>query len=448
MDRPLRFVNARLANEGTVTEGELLVRGGRIAQVGTRVTPAANEEIVDLAGRILMPGVIDDQVHFREPGLTHKAELATESLAAAAGGTTSFMDMPNVKPPSLTQELLAGRYAMAAERAAVNYSFYMGVSNDNLDEVLRTDPETVCGIKAFMGSSTGNMLVDDHDVLERLFALAPTLIATHCEDEATVRAATAALRERKGDAATAADHPAARPREGCIKSSRFAVDLARKTGARLHVLHITTAEEAREVFAAGPVGDKRVTAEACVHHLTFSDADYARLGNGLKCNPAVKSSQDREAIWEALLADRIDVVATDHAPHTRAEKGGGYWDAPGGVPLVQHALLMMHEQVVAGRWTWPRLVEKMCHAVAECYRLRDRGYLREGYAADLVVFDEEGRTDGATERLYSKCGWSPFEGGHRFPGRVAATYVNGVCVYDGREARLVHGAAQRLRFSA
>ena len=440
-----RFTNARLVNEGRITEGELLVDGDRIAQVGARVRPDG-ASVVDVGGKILMPGVIDDQVHFREPGLTHKAELATESLAAAAGGTTSFMDMPNVRPASLTQELLEARYARAAEVSAVNYSFYMGASNDNLGEVLRTDPRSVCGIKAFMGSSTGNMLVDDPRTLEGLFAGAPTLIATHCEDEATVRAATARVLAEKGQAATAADHPAVRPREGCLKSSSYAVQLAKQKGARLHVLHITTAEEVA-LFAPGPVGGKRVTAEACVHHLTFSAEDYRRYGNELKCNPAIKDPADREGVWAGLLEDRIDVIATDHAPHTRAEKDRHYWEAPGGVPLVQHSLLLMDRARRAGRLSWPQLVRKMCHAVADCFDLEERGYLREGYFADLVVFDPDAPTVVAEHPLYSKCGWSPFAE-WTFGGSVAGTYVNGVRVYDGQRARLVDGAAQRLTFKS
>jgi len=439
------FKNARLVNEGSITEGDLLVRNQRIAQVGGSIA-AGEADIVDLDGKILMPGVIDDQVHFREPGLTHKADLTTESLAAAAGGTTSFMDMPNVKPASLTHELLADRYARAAEVSAVNYSFYMGASNDNLEEVLKTDPLSVCGIKAFMGSSTGNMLVDDRETLDRLFAAAPTLVATHCEDEATIRRATAEVREAKGDAATAADHPIVRPRQGCLISSSLAHELAVTHGTRLHILHITTAEELA-LFEPGPIKGKRITSEACVHHLTYSNEDYARLGNGLKCNPAVKLPSDRDAIWKALLQDRIDVIATDHAPHTIEEKAQHYWKAPGGVPLTQHALLMMHEAVLAGRMDWTMLVKKMCHAVADCFRIEDRGYLREGYAADLVVFDPNTPTAVSKASLYSKCGWSTFEG-HTFPGRVASTYVNGTCVYDGEQPRRVASIAQRLRFRA
>ena len=439
------FRDARIVNEGSISEGDLLVRDGRIARVGGQIgAPEARE--VRCEGRILMPGVIDDQVHFREPGLTHKADLTTESLAAAAGGTTSFMDMPNVKPASLTQELLAARYGRAAEVSAVNYSFYMGVSNDNLDEVLKTDPLTVCGIKAFMGSSTGNMLVDDEHVLEGLFAGAPTLIATHCEDEDTIEAARQRVLERRGDTATAHDHPDVRPREGCVKSTKLAMSLARKHDARLHILHITTADEVPLFGNDLPLSRKRITAEACVHHLTFAREDYARLGNQIKCNPAIKEAADREAVWAGLLDDRIDVVATDHAPHTWEEKSRDYWVAPGGVPLVQHSLLLMHEHLVAGRLDWPTLVRKMCHAVAECFALEDRGYLREGYAADLVLFDEREPTHVLKDGLYAKCRWSPFEG-HTFPGSVAATYVNGHRVYDGTTPRRVGGAAARLSFS-
>jgi len=437
------FTNARIVNEGNISEGDVLVRDGRIIKIGKNLSdPIAS--VVDCTGKILMPGVIDDQVHFREPGLTHKAELATETLAAAAGGTTSFMDMPNVKPASLTQELLEARYQLASDKAAVNYSFYMGASNDNLEEVLKTDPKTICGIKAFMGSSTGNMLVDDREVLDKLFEKAPCLIATHCEDEETVRASNAAVKAAKGDAATAWDHPDARPREGCVKSSELAKELALKHNTRLHILHITTAEEARN-FTKGPINGKRITSEACVHHLTFERDDYKRLGNQIKCNPAIKEASDRDAVWEALLNDQIDVIATDHAPHTIEEKAKHYWEAPGGVPLVQHSLLLMYEHVKAGRITWERLVEKMCHAVTECFDIKERGYIREGYWADIVLFDESTPYVVDEHPLYSKCGWSPFKG-HTFPGSVAATYVNGAQVYDGKEARLVKGASARLAF--
>ncbi|MFK8055461.1 MAG: dihydroorotase [Saprospiraceae bacterium] len=437
------FVNARIVNEGELRKGDLLVEDGRIVEIGENLS-APQATVIDCAGKILMPGVIDDQVHFREPGLTHKAELATESLAAAAGGTTSFMDMPNVKPASLTQELLEERYVLASNKSAVNYSFYMGASNDNLEEVLKTDPKTICGIKAFMGSSTGNMLVDDRSVLDQLFEKAPCLIATHCEDETTVRASNAAVKAAKGDSATAWDHPDARPREGCVKSSELAKELALKHNTRLHILHITTAEEARN-FTKGPVKGKRITSEACVHHLTYEREDYKRLGNKIKCNPAIKEASDRDAVFAALLNDQIDVIATDHAPHTVEEKSKHYWEAPGGVPLVQHSLLLMHEHVKAGRITWERLVEKMCHAVTDCFEIKDRGYLRPGYWADIVLFDEETPYVVDQHPLYSKCGWSPFEG-HTFPGSVAATYVNGVQVYDGKEAKLVKGAGARLAF--
>jgi len=438
------FKNAQLVNEGSVSVGDLLVQNGKITRIGDRVS-ADGAQVVDVAGKYLLPGVIDDQVHFREPGLTHKAELRTESLAAAAGGTTSFMDMPNVKPASLTQSLLEARYQRAAEVSAVNYSFYMGASNDNLQEVLLTDPRRVCGIKAFMGSSTGNMLVDNRDTLDRLFAQAPTLIATHCEDEQTIRAASEQVMARLGDRATAFDHPDVRPREGCLKSSSLAVELAKKHGTRLHILHLTTADELH-LFDSGPVSTKRITAEACVHHLTFSREDYHQLGNKLKCNPAVKEESDRLAIWEALLDDRIDVIATDHAPHTVAEKEADYWSAPGGVPFVQHSLLQMYDHVKAGKLGVARLVEKMAHAVADCFQIEGRGYLREGYQADLVILDPEGVTPVSENTLYSKCGWSPFED-KTFGSRIDATYVNGHLVYDGVSPQLVAGAAQRLQFN-
>ena len=426
-------------------EVDVLVRGDEIARIDATISDAA-AEVVDVAGRYLLPGVIDDQVHFREPGLTHKADLTTESRAAAAGGTTSFMDMPNVKPASLTQELLEARYRRAAEVSAVNYSFYMGASNDNLAEVLETDPKRVCGIKAFMGSSTGNMLVDDRGTLEALFEQAPTLIATHCEDEATIRESSAAVMARLGDEATAYHHPEVRPREGCLKSSSLAVELARKHGTRLHILHLTTADELH-LFERGPVAGKQITAEACVHHLTYSREDYARLGNRLKCNPAIKEAADRDAVWAALLDDRIDVIATDHAPHTLEEKGRDYWSAPGGVPFVQHALLQMYDHVLAGRLGVERMVEKMSHAVADCFAIERRGYVREGYLADLVILDPERQTRVAEHPLYSKCGWSPFAHDHAFGSAIAATYVNGVRVYDGREAKRVAGAARRLAFA-
>ena len=439
----LLFKNAQLVNDGQTMQGDLLVNNEVIERVGGSISdPTA--VVVEVDGRYLLPGIIDDQVHFREPGLTHKAELATESLAAAAGGTTSFMDMPNVKPASLTQDLLEKRYKRAGEVSAVNYSFYMGASNDNLKEVLKTDPRTVCGVKAFMGSSTGNMLVDDRTTLDQLFQHCPTLIATHCEDEETIRASSAAVMKRLGDAATAHDHPDVRPREGCLKSSSLAVELARKHGTRLHILHLTTADELH-LFEAGPVAGKRITSEACVHHLTFERKDYDWLGNKLKCNPAVKEASDRAAIWQALLDDRIDVIATDHAPHTVAEKAQDYWSAPGGVPFVQHSLLQMMEHVHDGKISIERTVEKMCHAVADCFKIERRGWLREGYFADLVIVNPAGTTLVDENPLYSKCGWSPFAG-KSFRSSIDATYVNGTQVYDGSSARLVRGAGRRLSF--
>jgi dihydroorotase len=334
----------------------------------------------------VLPGLIDDQVHFREPGLTHKGEMRTEARAAVAGGITSYMEMPNTSPPTLTQELLAHKYARAAEVSLANYSFFMGVSNDNLDEVLRTDPRTVCGVKVFMGSSTGNLLVDDEHVLDRLFASTPMLVATHCEDEATIRANAANARAQFADDVPIAQHPVIRSAEACYLSSSRAVALARKHGTRLHVLHISTAREV-ELFQPGPVAAKHITAEACIHHLWFCDEDYARLGAHIKWNPAVKTAHDRQAVWEALLHDRIDVVATDHAPHTLEEKARPYWDCPSGGPLVQHSLLALL-QLATQRGPGPEWVaQKGAHAVADLFRIAQRGYIREGYWADLALVD-------------------------------------------------------------
>jgi dihydroorotase len=439
----LLIVNAQVVNEGQIFPADVLVQNDRIAKIAPQVSYPANQ-VIDAQGQYLMPGVIDDQVHFREPGLTHKATIHSESRAAVAGGTTSFMEMPNTVPNALTQELLADKYAIAARTSLANYSFFMGTSNDNLDQVLRTDPRTVCGVKIFMGASTGNMLVDNPDTLEQVFAHCPMLIATHCEDEATIRANAAHYREQYGDQVPMDAHPDIRSVEACLRSSTLAMGLAKKHGTRLHILHISTAEETLLFDNQVPLAQKRVTSEACVHHLWFSRADYATLGAGIKCNPAIKEARHREAIFQALLDDRIDVVATDHAPHTREEKQGNYWQAPSGLPLVQHSLQVMLDFHRQGKLSLPRVVEKMCHAPAVCFQVAERGYVREGYKADLVLVDLHRPQLVAPANLLAKCGWSPFEG-HTFGATVTHTVVSGHLAFAN--GQLIEGPpGQRLAF--
>jgi dihydroorotase len=422
------FKEARIINRGRILEADILVIGDRIEKIGPAIEVKSRVEEIPVAGRILIPGIIDDQVHFREPGMEYKATIGTESRAALAGGVTSFMEMPNTKPPAVTQQLLENKYAIAASTSWVNYSFFMGASNDNLDEVLKTDPRKVCGVKVFMGSSTGNMLVDDSGVLEELFATCPVLIATHCEDEATIRANLADAIERYGSLIPPSAHPQIRSREACVLSSTLAIALAKKHGARLHILHITTAEEA-SLFDAGRVGEKRITSEACAHHLYYSDQDYIRLGNKIKCNPAIKAVTDREAVLQAVLDDRIDIIASDHAPHTLEEKMAPYTEAPSGLPLVQHTFQMMLSHFKAGRISLERIVEKMCHAPAECFQVEGRGYLDEGSFADIVLADVEKHQVVTKENINYKCAWSPLEG-EELPGVIEAVWVNGVKKYE------------------
>lgn len=422
---------ARIVNRGAITEGDVLVKGGLIHRIGPAIDIRADVE-VNAEGRHLIPGIIDDQVHFREPGLTHKASIYTESRAAVAGGVTSFMEMPNTKPPALTQELLQQKYDIAAEDSLANYSFFMGASNDNLEEVLKTDPRTVCGIKVFMGSSTGNMLVDDEKTLEGLFSRAPMLIATHCEDEPAIRANEQAYRSKYGEEVPVRFHPDIRSVEGCYKSSSLAVELARRHDTRLHVLHISTAKELDLFRNDIPLEQKRITAEVCVHHLHFNSGDYETLGARIKCNPAIKSAEHQQALFPALLDNRLDVIATDHAPHTWEEKQHSYFYAPSGLPLVQHSLNVMLEFYHQGRISLERIVEKMCHAPAVCFRVEKRGFIEEGYRADLALVDVDERWQVAKDNIYYKCGWSPFEG-QAFRGRVKATVVSGHLAYrDGR----------------
>jgi len=438
--------NATLVNEGTIKVTDVLIKDGRIEKIGAGITvdSAARVTELDATGLHLFPGCIDDQVHFREPGLTHKGDLFTESRAAVAGGVTSFMEMPNTVPNALTQELLEDKYRLAEEKSIANYSFFMGVSNNNRDEVLKTNPTTVCGIKIFMGSSTGNMLVDDVNVLNDLFANAPTLISTHCEDEKTIRHNLAEFTTRYGDGLLPEHHPLIRSAEACYLSSSFAVELAKKYGTRLHILHISTAREAGLFRNDIPLKDKKITAEACIHHLWFSDTDYKQLGNRIKWNPAVKTAADRQGIWEAVLDNRIDVIATDHAPHTLSEKSQPYPKAPAGGPMVQHSLLAMIEKSREGVLPLERIAEKMAHAVATCFRLRERGFVREGYYADLVLVDMSKPYTVTEDNLMYKCGWSPMEG-ITFSSSVTHTFVNGNLVYKNGKI-IESGPGMRLSF--
>ena len=437
--------NVQLVNRDTTRTVDILLKDGRFARIdGTIDAPGATE--IDGTGKIAMPGVIDDQVHFREPGITYKAEIATESRAAVAGGVTSFMEMPNVKPATLTQELLQKKYDRAAAVSPANYSFFMGASNDNLEEVLQTDPTQVCGVKAFMGSSTGNMLVDDPVTLDHLFRECKTLIATHCEDEETIRANAAIYKERHGEHVPIECHPDIRNVAGCLRSSNLAVELAKRHNTRLHILHISTAEELALFGNDRPLREKRITAEVCVHHLHFDRDDYYTQGTQIKCNPAIKEKRHREALLPALLDDRLDIIATDHAPHTWDEKRQSYFRAPSGLPLVQHSLPLMLEFVRDGKLTLEDMVRKMCHAPADCFRLLERGYVDEGYFADLVLVDPNAPWTVSKENIRSKCGWSPFLG-KTFAGRVTDTFVNGNHVYS--QGKLREGTrGERLRFEA
>ena len=440
----LAIVNARLVNEGRIVEGDCLIDGGRIVKLGPQCDTAGCQQVIDAQGRHLLPGLIDDQVHFREPGLTHKADFAHESRAAVAGGTTSVMEMPNTKPTTTDRAALTAKYARAATRMVCNHAFYFGATNDNLEEIRRLDPRSVAGVKVFMGASTGNMLVDQEATLRGIFQHAPCLIATHCEDTPTIRASEEAARERWGTAIPMREHPRIRSREACYASSSLAVELAREHDADLHVLHLSTAEELA-LFRAGPVAGKRITAEACVHHLTFTEHDYARLGARIKCNPAIKGVADREAIRRAVRDDVIDVIATDHAPHTWAEKQRpDYFRAPAGLPLVQHSLHLVLQLVRDGVLSLTEAVRKTSHAVAERFDVIDRGYLREGYWADLVLVDIDADTAVRRSGNLSKCGWSPFEG-TTFHNTIAATLVSGQVAYlDGQVNGAIRG--QRLLF--
>ena len=447
MQNSTLFREAHIVNEGEVVVGDVLVVGDRIAKVGKNLE-ADSAEIVNAKGMWLMPGIIDDQVHFREPGLTHKAELSTESKAAAAGGVTSFMEMPNTVPQALTQRLLEDKYERAAEVSAVNYSFFMGASNNNVEEVLKTDPKRVCGVKVFMGSSTGDMLVDEKKVLEGIFKESPTIVATHCEEEEVVRANMAKAKERWGENVPISQHPIIRSEEACYRSSSKAIELATKLGTRLHILHISTAKELDLFDGTKPLKEKKITAEACIHHLWFTDADYEEKGTYIKWNPAVKAQSDRDAIRAALLDGRIDVIATDHAPHTVEEKSNSYFKAPSGGPLVQHGLPAMLELVHQGHISVEKVIDLMCHRVAELFEIKDRGYIREGYKADLALVNPNANWTVTGENILYKCGWSPFTG-YEFKSHVTGTWVNGTRVWDGVNILTEEGnhAGERLEFN-
>lgn len=433
--------SARIVNEGSVLHGDLLVVDGRIEKIAPQIAAPAGAEVYEAKGRLLLPGMIDDQVHFREPGLTHKGDLATESAAAVAGGITSVMDMPNNSPAITTRARLADKYAHAQGRLHTNYAFYFGGANDNLEEIAALQPDEACALKVFMGASTGNMLVDDPATLNGIFARSKLMVVTHCEDTPTILRNEAKAREKFGEQVPWSEHPRIRSAEACYASTELATGLAKKHGARLHVLHLTTARE-MSFFEPGPIKGKRITAEACVHHLFFDERDYATRGSLIKCNPAIKTATDREALLKAVREDRIDVIATDHAPHTLEEKARDYFQAPSGLPLVQHALLMGLELVRRKELDLQTLVRKICHAPAELFGVRERGYVREGYWADLTLIDETPQTVRREDVRY-KVGWSPLEG-MTLPGRIAATWVNGELAWDGTQVLPPRG--QRLRF--
>lgn len=441
--------DATIINEGLKFQGSVLIDGELIEKIYPHVLPdtlnLSGVQIVDAKGLYLIPGVIDDQVHFREPGLTHKGDIASESRAAAAGGITSYMEMPNTVPQTVTQDLLEEKYTRASMVSLCNYSFYMGATNNNLDEVLKTDPSKVCGIKVFMGSSTGNMLVDDDVALSEIFRHAPTLVATHCEDETTIRERIEIARNRYGENVPPSRHAHIRNDEACYKSSSRAVELASKYHTRLHVLHLSTARE-MSLFSPGKVRSKRITAEVCVHHLWFDEHDYISLGNRIKWNPSIKTTEDRAALRDAVLSGKIDVVATDHAPHTLEEKNNTYFKSPSGGPLVQHSLVTMLELSRKGVFPVEKVVEKMSHAPADLFRISRRGYIREGYFADLVLVDPEKTWTVSPENILYKCGWSPFEG-NVFTHQVTHTFVNGNLVWHQGEI-IEESRGQRLLFDA
>lgn len=432
MNNGYHICNGWIVNEGEIFRGGIILRHGLIEQVyhGDRRSAGDGDlTLLDAGEKWILPGIIDDQVHFREPGLTHKGNIHSESRAAVAGGVTSFMEMPNTVPPVLTQELLEQKFRIAEKQSLANYSFYMGASNTNLDEILKTDPQKVCGVKVFMGSSTGDMLVDDMDTLRAIFASAPLLVAVHCEDEHTIRQNSSLYRQQYGSDAPVSVHPLIRSEEACYLSSSLAVSLAREYNTRLHVLHLSTARELELFDHAIPLENKRITSEVCVHHLWFSEKDYQLLGTRIKWNPAIKTEKDRDGLFDALLMDKIDIVATDHAPHTREEKSRDYFSAPSGGPLVQHSLVAMLEFCHQGKISLEKIVGKMCHNPAILFQIDRRGFIREGYWGDIVMVDPDSPWTVEVPGLLYKCGWSPFEG-QRFRSGVTHTFVNGHLVFD------------------
>ena len=445
MNKTTVIRNARLVNEGEIIESDLLLQNGRIEKIAAGLQAPGGAEVFDAGGRHLLPGMIDDQVHFREPGLTHKGDFYSESRAAVAGGVTSYMEMPNSKPPTTNAEQLSWKNARAAETSAANYAFYFGATNDNIEEIRRLDPDLTCGLKVFMGASTGNMLVDNESTLAAIFRDSPVLIATHCESTPMILANIKQAVEKYGKSIPVTEHARIRSAEACYASSELAVALAKKHGAQLHVLHISTAREL-DLFEPGPITGKNITAEACVHFLHFDDSQYQKYGNLIKCNPAIKSAADQAALFAAISDGRLDIIATDHAPHTLAEKSDDdYLAAPSGLPLVQDVLVAALETVHEGKLDLHTVVRGITHNPAERFNVVDRGYIREGYHADLVLVDMNGSTEVTRQRVLSRCGWSPFEG-RRFRSRIDAVWVNGALAFDG-ERVIEHGAAERLRFN-
>ena len=444
MTQSILIKNALIVNEGKITESDLRIQGERIDHIDTEIKVSQQDHVIDANGKHLLPGMIDDQVHFREPGLTHKGTIASESRAAVAGGITSFMEMPNVNPATTTIDALEQKFQIAEQNSAANYSFYLGATEDNFDQIKLLDPNKHCGVKVFMGASTGDLLVESPEALDAIFSDSPVLIVTHCESTPLVHENLAAMR-RSGKVPTILDHPVIRDTEVCYASSSYAVGLAKKYHSQLHVLHITTEKEL-SLFEAGPIEDKHITAEACVHHLWFSDEDYPRLGNLIKCNPAIKASKDRDALIQALHTDQIDIVATDHAPHTLEEKQQDYDRAPAGLPLVEHALLSLLDHVKHQRLNLTQVVEKTAHNPAKRYAIVDRGFIREGYFADLVLVDMNQTTQASHEITHYYCGWTPFAG-HEFSASIQSTWVNGLAVFNGRQVTTQATSSRRLAFN-